>query len=336
MQVMRAAPAGGMTWLPTVALWFILALVLGLFYFFGGPIKAELARLRYQREGQLLLQEHRYNAAFELYKEANQHYPTEAVFNVKLARLYHQQGQAELAQQHYNQALASQQALPLADSLNLARFYVSERQYNKALRLWRTLLTTYSHKLPDTALLDMAALYQQLGVALVASPEAASGKWLLRWAAYYYGEVARRHDGHHYNAILGLGNVYQQLDDAPKAVAHLCYAVRMRPQAMVAKFNLGLSLLDAGLYLPGLVWMRHALDQAEEPEASPEEQQQAIAWAKQWQTQRQVVANKAAWPPTSPDAYRPTTRPEWLHETCLPPTWPADATQGAPDTTTVH
>lgn len=305
-------------WLPAAGVWFIIALMVGLLYFFGKPLNEELQRLRYLREGQLLLQEQRYNAAFELYKEASQRYPTEPVFHLKLARLYHQQRQNAAAQRHYDQALASQKLLPLSDGLNLARFYMSERQYNKAFRLWRKLIETHGSKVPDIAYLDMASLYQELGVKAQLGNDDPSGKWLLRWSAYYYGLVAKKHQGQHYNALLGLGQAYHHLGEHSQAVDMFCKAHKLKPEAAVAQFNLGVALVEAQQVYPGLVWMWQGIHLAERPESSDAEQIQATEWSKQWQVQRQAYASQAPWPPTSAKAFRPEALPPWLPADCLP------------------
>lgn len=306
-------------WLPAAGIWFIIALMVGLMVFFGKPINEELQRLRYLREGQLLLQEQRYNAAFTLYKEANQRYPAEPTFHLKLARLYHQQRQNAAAQRHYEQALASQQLLPLGDGLNLARFYVSERQYNKAFRLWRKLIETHGKKVPDIAYLDMASLYQELGVKAQLGNDDPSGKWLLRWSAYYYGLVAKKHDGQHYNALLGLGQAYHHLNEPTKAVGLFCKAHQLKPDAAVAQFNLGVALVQANQLYPGLVWMWQGIHLAEQPTSSDAEQAQATEWSRQWQVQRQAYASQAPWPPPTAEAFRPETLPPWLSADCLPP-----------------
>jgi predicted O-linked N-acetylglucosamine transferase (SPINDLY family) len=176
----------------------------------------------------------------QLYEEGHKQFPDNRNISLRLAWLYRQNQQNNLAEATYR-ALLKQNPGQLEARMALADILKSDpKRINAAIIELRHALK--EHPSNPKLLASIGNVYKA-AAENPAEKRKATQKWLYQQARYYYQQSLKLEAKQFYTQF-NLGVTCQNVEDYTAAAQAYCQALRVNPNSYEARYNLGLVLSD--------------------------------------------------------------------------------------------
>lgn len=238
--------------------WILILLVLlgiGLLLLIMPAISKRFGQFDVIRRADEFTQKTHFPQAEMVLKEGLKQWPTEAMFHLKLAYIYHQQKMYPQAQTHYEKGLALH---PTAHTFrhHYARLLQQLRKPNQAIYMYRLILRAHPNHLPSV--LDLAELYRFMGNRANTLGFDKERDRLWNFSEDYY-IFAIKLNANTPKAWYGLADLLYRDGQYAAAKASYCQVLHHLPHYQAAWFNLGLNDWYLGNAENGMLLMNYSL-----------------------------------------------------------------------------
>lgn len=257
-------------------------LLAGLAVIFHGEIKTFSDNYQADKQAKEYEMVGDYASAIKVYEEKSKENPDNETLAMAYAKLSLKHGKPEKAVEAYRTLMSKRpNYLPALLAYGDLQDGTAEKR-NNVLSLYRKALKKSAGRPEPALLLAVGNVFMKAaGDKLETRPEVKS--WLYDWAIYYYRHTLK-HTPRLASAWMNIGIAYQQTKRTEKAATSYCNALALMPKAYEARYNLGLSLVELGIYGEGYQQLAQSVKTLSEADLIP--QAQALA------ERVQIIKNK--------------------------------------------
>lgn len=258
----------------------LIVLLVGLAVIFNGEIKTFSDNYQAGKQSKEYEMVGDYGSAIRVYEEKSKANPDNVTLAMGYAKLCLKHGKTDKAVEAYRTLMNNQpNYLPALLAYGDLQEDTPDKR-NTVLSLYRKALKKSSAQPP--LLLAVGNVFMKAaGDERETRPEVKT--WLYEWAVYYYRHALKQ-TPRLASGWMNLGIAYQQTKRVEKAATSYCNALALSPKAYEARYNLGLTLVEMGIYGEGYQQLERAVKTLSDADLIP--QAQALA------ERVQVVKNK--------------------------------------------